>query len=117
MQTLPSVLSRFISSAGLIVEPWIQYLQQFTIAPPAFAPVIVGTSPFAYEAKEPGNLFISGGTVSSITLTRGPDTIIVAPSTVNPRMIPVAIEDIVTITYTVLPTIKFIPSYGYSTTS
>lgn len=112
-----STIARFVDNAGLILQPWIQYLQQFTIAPPAFMSISVGISPFAYEAKEPGNLFISGGTVTSITLTRGSDTIIVAPNTANPRMIPVAVADIVKVTYSVLPTIKFIPSYGSNTTS
>lgn len=112
-----STIAKFVDKAGNILQPWIAYLQQFTIAPPPFAAVIVGSSPFAYEAKEPGNLFISGGTVSSITLTRGPDTITVAPSTVNPRLIPVAVNDTVIVTYSVLPTIKFIASYGQNTTS
>lgn len=117
MQTLPSTLSRFINNVGQIVQPWIGYLQQFTIAPPAFLDIDVGNSPYEYEAKEPGNLFISGGTVSQISLTRGADTIILFPSTVNPRLVPVAVNDVVTVIYTVLPTIKFIPSYGQNTTS
>lgn len=113
-----SSLAPFVNKAtGLILQPWIQYLQQFTIAPPAFMPIVVTASPFSYEAKEPGNIFISGGTVTSITLSRGQDTIIVAPNTVNPRLIPVAINDIITVTYSVLPTMKFIPSYGSNTTS
>lgn len=80
-------------------------------------PIIVGSSPFEYLAEEPGNIFISGGTVSGITLTRGTDTITVAPSTANPRLIPVAVADIVEVTYSVLPTMKFIPSYGVNTTN
>lgn len=112
MQILPSVLSQFVNKAGLVITPWIQYLQQFTIAPPAFMDITVGVSPFEYEAKEPGNIFISGGTVSLIQLTRGTDTI-----TVTGDLIPVAINDTVTIIWTVLPTMKFIPSYGQNTTS
>lgn len=112
-----SSIARFVNQSGILQQPWISFLQQFVIAPPAFMPIVVGTSPFAYQAKEPGNVFISGGTVSSITLTRGSDTIIVASSTVNPRLIPVAIDDTVTVTYSVLPTMKFISSYGQNTTS
>lgn len=115
MQPFPSVLQDFVSGAKKILEPWVQYLQQFTIAPPAFMDISVGSSPFEYQAKEPGNIFISGGTSSGITLTRGVDTIIVAPSTANPRMIPVAVDDIVEVTYSVLPTMKFIPAYGVNT--
>lgn len=117
MQPLPNVLQDFINNGKGIKSPWIQYLQQFTIAPPSFADVIVGTSPFEYTAEEPGNIYISGGTVTGITLTRGVDTLTVFPNTVNPRLVPVAVADIVEVTYSVLPTIKFIPSYGVNTTN
>lgn len=118
MLPLPNVLQNFVNGGRNIVNPWIQYLQQFTIAPPAFLDITLTGSPFEYVAKEPGNLFITGGTVSSITLTRGTDTITIFPNTANPRLIPVAVEDIVTITYTITPTdVKFIPSYGQNTTS
>ena len=115
MQVFPSVIQDFIDQAKRIKEPWIQYLQQFTIAPPAFMDLTVGTSPFEYEAREPGNVFISGGTVSGITLTRGTDTITLFPDTSTPRLVPVAVSDIVEVTYSVLPTIKFIASYGVDT--
>jgi len=114
MQPFPSVLSDFVDAGKKIVLPWIQYLQQFTIAPPSFMPVIVGSSPFEYTAEEPGNLFISGGTVTGITLTRGADTITL-PTSIT--LIPVAVADIVEVTYSVLPIIKFIPSYGVNTTN
>lgn len=113
MQPFPSVIQNFVDTLQKIKEPWVQYLSQFTIAPPPFVSVTVGASPFSYQAEEPGNLFISGGTVSGITLTRGADTITL--STVRPCLVPVAVADIVTVTYSVLPTIKFIPSYGVNT--
>lgn len=117
MVPFPYIGQRFVDAAGKILQPLISYLQQFTIAPPPFLNIIADGSPFEYEAKEPGVLFISGGTVTDISLTRGADTIIVAPNTANPRLIPVGIMDIVTVTYVVIPTIKFIPSYGQNTTS
>lgn len=112
-----STITRFVDATGKVLQPWISYLQQFTIAPPPFLDITVDGSPFEYEAKEPGFLFISGGTVTDISLTRGADTIIVAPDTANPRLIPVGIMDIVTVTYAIIPIIKFIPSYGQNTTS
>ena len=115
MLPLPSVLSKFVNDSKNIVLPWIQYLQQFTIAPPSFMDITVGTSPFDYQAEEPGNVFISGGTVSGITLTRGGVTIIVFPNTANPRLVPVAVADIVEVTFSLLPTMKFIPAYGVNT--
>lgn len=112
MQIFPSVIQDFVDQSKKLKEPWIQYLQQFTIAPPSFMDITVGTSPFEYEAKEPGNIFISGGTITGITLTRGTDTLIIPATT---AFIPVAVADIVEITYSVLPTIKFIPLYGVDT--
>ena len=115
MQPLPNILHDFVNGLRKLRSPWIEYLQQFTIAPPAFMDVTPDGSPFEYEAKEPGYLFITGGTVSAITLTRGSETITVFPDTTTPRLVPVAVADIVTITYTVIPTLKFIPSYGVDT--
>lgn len=115
MQPLPSVLQDFIDQFKRIKEPWVQYLQQFTIAPPAFIDITVGISPFEYQSKEPGNVYISNGIVSEITLTRGADIIMFAFDTLSPRMVPVAVDDVVKITYSILPTIKFIPSYGVNT--
>lgn len=117
MLPLPNIVQSFVDQALQIKSPWIQYLQQFTIAPPAFLIIDASGSPFEYEAKEPGNIFISGGIVSDISLTRGPDTIILFPDTSVARFVPVAVNDIVSITYSVKPIIKFIPSYGQNTTS
>jgi len=111
MQVFPSVLQDFVDSFNKLKNPWVQYLQQFTIAPPAFMDITVGASPFEYQAKEPGNLYATGGTITGITLTRGADTITIT----GEILIPVAVNDIVEITYAVLPTIKFIPSYGVDT--
>lgn len=103
--------ARFVDAAGRILRPWIQYLQQFTTAPPAFMPITVGASPFSYTAKEPGNVYIDSST--AILLTRG----IVSIDLTGLKIVPVSINDIVTVTYSGLPVIKFIPSYGQNTTS
>ncbi len=113
MLPLPNVLQDFVNGGRKIVTPWIQYLQQFTIAPPSFLDITLSGSPFEYVAVEPGNLFISGGAISLITLTRGTETITVSGSI----LVPVAVADTVEITYTVAPTVKFIPSYGQNTNS
>lgn len=111
MLPLPTTTADFVNGAKKLISPWIQYLQQFTIAPPAFIDITPDGSPFEYQAEEPGNIFIDGAT--AIMLTRGTDTIDVS----SLIMIPMGIKDIVEITYGVLPTVKFIPSYGQNTTS
>lgn len=108
MQPFPQTIARFVDIAGRILQPWQQYLQQFTQAPPPFMQITVDGSPFSYIAREPGYVIISGGTVSAITLTRGSTTL----TFTGQLQVPVSINDTVTVTYSVLPTIRFIPIYG-----
>lgn len=108
MQTFPNTLSRLTDSLGRVITPWIQYLQQFTQAPPKFVDITVDISPFSYTAKEPGYVVVSGGTVSAIHLLRGSDDL----NLTGQKIIPVSINDAVVTTYSVLPTIIFIPIYG-----
>ena len=65
-----------------------------------------GASPFTYTATTIGNLLISGGTVSAVSLVRGA-TSIACPTS---GFIPMAGKDSVVITYSVAPTLSFIPS-------
>ncbi len=115
MLTLPNQNAPFTNTSGRIQRPWVQYLQQFTQAPPNWTDVIVSGSPFSYTAQEPGNISITGGTVTGVVLTRGANSINMGAGT--SKFIPVAINDTVVITYSVLPTVKFIPSYGQNTTN
>jgi hypothetical protein len=67
-------------------------------------PVTVTASPFAYTATTAGTLCISGGTISATTLTRGSAIPIAAGN------IPVRNGDVITVTYSVAPTMNFIPA-------
>lgn len=111
MIPLPSLIAPFVKGKGLIASPWNFYLQQFTQAPPNILPVTPNISPSSYQAVEPGVIAVTGGTVSAIALKRGVITIDVT----GQKLIPVSINDIVEVTYSVLPTIQFIPSYGQRT--
>lgn len=108
MQTFPNTIATFVDEARKIAKPWIQYLQQFTTAPAAFKSLTVGKSPFVYTAVEPGFVYIKSGTVSVISLKRGS----IAIDTTGLVFIPVGIGDAITITYSVVPTVYFIPSFG-----
>lgn len=110
MQIFPNTISPFVSRVGRILNPWIQYLQQFTQAPPNFMAATVSASPFSYTAKEPGFIIITGGTISAVHLIRGSINI----NLTGQKIIPVSINDTVITTYSVLPTIQFIPIYGAS---
>lgn len=100
--TLAAWLIRHIDNAA------VMYLQQFTQAPPKFVDITVDISPFSYTAKEPGYVIVDGGTVSAIHLLRGSDDL----DLTGQKIIPVSINDTVITTYSVLPTMTFIPIYG-----
>lgn len=93
---------------GIIGDGWYRFLLRLAQLTPerVISPVAVGDSPFEYQATTIGNLLITGGTVSAISLTRGNVTV---DCTTNPRFVPMTAKDIVTITYSVLPTINFVP--------
>lgn len=69
--------------------------------------ITVGASPFAYTALAEGTVTVSGGTVSAISITRGAT---VVPTGVTAGVFPLSQGDIITVTYSVLPTMNFIPS-------
>lgn len=108
MQVFPNTGAPFVTKLGKILTPWIQYLQQFTQAPPSVSAIAVGASPFPYVAKEPGFIFVSDGTVTAIHLIRGSDDL----NFTGQKLVPVSINDTVIVTYSVLPTVIFIPIYG-----
>lgn len=93
---------------GKLASVWYQFLArlaQLTAESPMMAPA-VGASPFIFIASTIGNMFVTGGTVSSIVLTRSGTSI----SCQANQFIPMAAGDTITVTYTVAPTMTFVPS-------
>lgn len=109
MITLPSLFAKLVDTSGRMLTPWNSYFQQFTQAPASAIDITVGISPFAYTVREPGTLSIAGGTITGVTLTRG--SVVITLTTTN-NLIPVGINDIVTVSYSVLPTLRLLPSLG-----
>ena len=108
---LPNLAAALVDSAGLVKgEAWISFFSQFVQAPAPIMSIIVGINPFSYTVKEPGMIAVSGGTVSAIALIRGVTTPISIDVT-GVKLIPVCIKDIIKVTYTGLPTMKFIPGF------
>jgi len=69
--------------------------------------VTVGASPFTYLAEDDGVLIVQGGTVSQIDYLRNTGTTNLG---VTAGPVPVLAADTIIITYTVLPTVTFLPS-------
>lgn len=107
MNIIPSRLVPFLDSSGLLSLAWWRFLNLLSPSQPAPEVTIkVTASPFTYLAQNEGNLFVSGGTVSAITLSR----VSTYTTGLTSGFIPVGIKDSVKITYSVLPTVTFLPS-------
>lgn len=94
--------------SGVWENAWYMFIVRLAQLSPErpIAPITVGASPFVYTASTIGNIFISGGTVSAIVLGRSGVNLICPENT----FIPVAANDTVTVTYSLLPTMTFVPS-------
>lgn len=93
---------------GKFANVWYQFLArlaQLTAESPMTQPA-VGASPFVYTAGTIGDAFISGGTVSSIVLSRSGVSITCQSN----QFIPMAAGDTLTVTHTGAPTMTFVPS-------
>lgn len=89
-------------------ETWFQFfvrIAQLSAEQPIATPT-VGASPFVYTASTIGHVFVTGGTVSSVVLIRSGISVTCAENI----FIPVTANDAVTVTYSVAPTMNFIPS-------
>lgn len=89
---------------GYLIPPWNSFFQQFVQPAPAVATITLASSPFTFTPNVNGNLIVSGGVVSNISLMRGNDTI----DLTGEKIIPTAINDTVSITYSSPPTVKFL---------
>jgi hypothetical protein len=92
---------------GYATESWFEFFVRLTTKPPPIVGVTPSGSLFTYMASTDGNLAVSGGTVSSITISRAAMTNI--PTGVTSGIIPMSQGDSVTITYSDAPTVNFIP--------
>ena len=103
---VPSSQQAIADSRGKVTTPWQRFFNALVSAAAPIESVTVTASPFAYRAGSAGSVAVSGGTVSSITLTRGTTT---TASLGTSGTFPVANGDTVTVTYSGLPTVSFIP--------
>lgn len=86
-----------------LISPWNSFFQQLVQAPPAVADVNL-VSDQTFTPNTNGTLIVTGGTISNISLTRGTVTI----NLTGERIIPLSINDTVSITYSVAPTLQFL---------
>lgn len=104
---LPNLRSPIADKNGQVADPWTAFFSQFGTPPTTHVLIVLTGSPFFYTAKEPGNIFVTGGTVSLIKLFRGSHFITLTGQTI----IPVEMKDGISITYSSPPTVQFLPRY------
>lgn len=68
--------------------------------------VAIGASPFSYTAAFDGTMFVTGGTVSAISLTRQGTSVATGITT---GLFPLSRLDILQVTYSGLPVMTFLP--------
>jgi hypothetical protein len=88
---------------------WYRYFTQNELGTPPTSETVltVGASPYSFTAPMKGFIVVSGGTVSKITFSRLTGTAWTTGQTQG--CIPVAQNDAVSVTYTVKPTVVFVP--------
>jgi hypothetical protein len=105
--TVPSRSEKVADDSGMLSLSWWQFFNLLApLTPVKESSVAVTASPFSYTSQANGHVLVTGGTVSSITLTR----VSAHPTGLTTGLIPVGNKDVVTVTYTGLPTMTFIPS-------
>lgn len=70
--------------------------------------ITVGASPYTYNAIVKGSVIVSGGTVSAIAFSRDGTTFYTTGQTAG--MFTLNAQDRLRVTYTVLPTMTFVPT-------
>jgi len=107
-----------LNSDGTFASVWFQFLSAVnsalgglpaaggTVAAPNEIVLAPTASPFTYDVPANGMLLVSGGVVTSISLTRQGTYIL----GIENGVVPVAAKDVVAITYTSAPTVVFFPT-------
>lgn len=100
----PGAQVPFVQGDRTVTPIWLLWLRQFVSQPGPIVPVSLGPSPASFTASGAGSLVLSGGTVSSITLTRSSTV-----AHLGSGPVPMVNNDVATITYSVAPAASFIP--------
>lgn len=103
----PPAATALVDAKGMVTDGWLNFFASLVAAPPVIVPQTLTGSPFSFTASHPGHLLVKAGTVTSIVLTRGRVTITTGLTT--NCFIPVGRGDQVVVTYTVVPSVWFVP--------
>lgn len=102
---VPNSNQPLVDGRGIITPVWQRFFGALLGSPAPIAAVTVAPSPASFTASQRGTVGISAGTLTSVSLTRAGTTVALGTS----RSVSVATGDVVTVSYSVAPTINFIP--------
>lgn len=102
---VPNSNQPLVDSRGMVTQIWQRFFNAIIGPAGAVSAITVGASPFTFTASQRGSVAISGGTLTSVVLNRAGTSISLGTG----RTAPVAPGDTVTVTYSVLPTMTFVP--------
>lgn len=99
-----------LEKAGVTSKDWyLFWANLFSGLPPGNETALaVGASPYTYVAGVKGSMIVSGGTVSAIEFTRNGTTFYSTGEIAG--MFPLNARDSLRVTYSVLPTMVFVPT-------
>jgi hypothetical protein len=103
---VPNSNQPLVDSGGFVTPVWQRFFGALLGSPAAISPVAVSASPTSFTASQRGTVGISAGTLTAVSLTRAGTTVALGTTT---RSVLVASGDVVTVSYSVAPTISFIP--------
>lgn len=103
---LPDRNNPLVDQRGLVTQVWQLFFNALTPSVDAITALVVSASPASFTATQPGNVAVSGGTLTAVTLTRGSVVLNLGTS----RVVPVSVGDVVKVTYTAAPTMNFVPN-------
>jgi|GEM_PF-1851851 len=92
----PSIFTQFFPTTSPV-----------SIAGPAAQTITVGVSPFVYTAASAGEVIVTGGTVSAVSITRGST---VVPAGMIAGIFPLRANDKLTVTYSAAPVMTMLPN-------
>lgn len=98
-----------IAEKGLTERTWYQFFNDIWKGRPqgSIQTITPTASPFTYQVLTKGFMVVQGGTVSLIQFSR--DGITNVTTGVTAGCIPLSQGDLITVTYTVIPTITWVP--------
>jgi hypothetical protein len=98
-----------LADKGITSRTWYGYFSGLFRGQPTGLPssITVGPSPFNYSAPSGGTVLIQGGTVSLVQISR--DGVSNYTTGQTQGAIPVSFQDTLIITYSVAPTMTFVP--------